>query len=41
MRTFEYRLYPNQAQRQLLMGCLMESRRIYNEMLEATKQQYA
>ena len=41
MRTFEYRLYPNKAQRRLLMGCLIESRHIYNEMLEATKEQYA
>src|SRR5215472_2328664 len=41
MRTFEYRLYPNKAQRALLMGCLIESRHIYNEMLEATKHQYA
>jgi putative transposase len=41
MRTFEYRLYPNQAQRRLLMGCLIESRHIYNEMLAATKEQYA
>jgi hypothetical protein len=40
MRTFEYRLYPNRAQRQQLMACLMESRAIYNEMLEALKAQY-
>jgi putative transposase len=40
MRTFEYRLYPTQAQRKLLMGCLIASRHIYNEMLAATKEQY-
>lgn len=40
MRTFEYRLYPTCAQRQQLMTCLMESRAIYNEMLEALKAQY-
>lgn len=41
MRAFEYRLYPNKAQRSRLLGCLIESRHIDNEMLEATKQQYA
>jgi putative transposase len=40
MRTFEYRLYPNRAQRQQLMACLIESRVIYNEMLAALKAQY-
>jgi helix-turn-helix protein len=40
MRTFEYRLYPNRAQRQHLMACLVESRAIYNEMLAALKAQY-
>jgi transposase len=40
MRTFEYRLYPNRAQRQQLMACLIESRAIYNEMLEMLKAQY-
>jgi putative transposase len=40
MRTFEYRLYPNRAQRQQLMACLMESRAIYNEMLATLKAQY-
>jgi putative transposase len=40
MRTFEYRLYPNDAQRQQLMACLIESRAIYNEMLAALKAQY-
>ena len=41
MRTFEYRLYPNKEQSHLLMGCLIESRKLYNEMLEITKGQYA
>src|SRR5437764_249508 len=41
MRTFEYRLYPNKEQSRLLMGCLAESRHIYNEMLETVKVQYA
>jgi putative transposase len=40
MRTFEYRVYPNRAQRQQLMACLIESRAIYNEMLEALQAQY-
>lgn len=41
MKTFEYRLYPNRAQQALLMACLIESRHLYNEMLEMTKAQYA
>jgi putative transposase len=40
MRTFEYRLYPNRAQRQQLMACLIESRAIFNEMLATLKAQY-
>lgn len=40
MRTFEYRLYPNNEQRHLLMQCLIESRGIYNAMLEQVKAQY-
>lgn len=40
MRTFEYRVYPNRAQRQQLMACLIESRAIYNEMLESLKAEY-
>src|SRR5712691_11440156 len=40
MRTFEYRLYPNKEQYQLLMQCLSESRAIYNGMLETVKAQY-
>src|SRR5713226_9094959 len=41
MRTFEFRLYPNKAQSRKLMACLAESRKLYNEMLENLKQQYA
>ena len=41
MRTFEYRLYPSEEQSHLLMQCLVESRKLYNEMLEITKAQYA
>src|SRR6266699_1128724 len=40
MRTFEYRLYPNKQQRALLMQCLIESRIIYNKMLEMVKTHY-
>jgi putative transposase len=40
MRTFEFRLYPNKEQSRLLIGCLAESRKLYNEMLETVKQQY-
>jgi putative transposase len=40
MRTFEYCVYPNRAQRQQLMACLIESRAIYNEMLADLKAQY-
>jgi hypothetical protein len=40
MRTFEYRLFPNRAQRQQLMTCLSESRIISNELLEGLKAQY-
>src|SRR5215467_823671 len=40
MRTFEYRLYPNRAQRRQLMACLIESRAIYNEMLAGLKVQF-
>src|SRR2546428_688302 len=40
MRTFEYRLYPNKAQRAMLMQCLIETRHLYNEMLATIKQQY-
>lgn len=41
MRTFEYRLYSNRSQRQQLLACLKDSRGLYNEMLAASKQQYA
>lgn len=40
MKTFEYRLFVNKQQHTLLTQCLRESRMIYNEMLEITKQQY-
>src|SRR5207249_10236510 len=40
MRTFEYRLYPNKEQQRMLMQCLMESRHLYNEMLQASKEHY-
>src|SRR5437660_12574945 len=40
MRTFEFRLYPNKEQSRLLMACLAESRKLFNEMLAQMKQQY-
>jgi putative transposase len=40
MKTFEFRLYPNKKQREHLDSVLAESRLIYNEMLEHTKQIY-
>src|SRR6267154_6713571 len=40
MKTFEYRLYMNKEQARSLMACLVESRHIYNAMLERVKQQY-
>jgi putative transposase len=40
MRTFEYRIYPNKAQAKALMGCLIQSRHLYNEMLAASKEHY-
>jgi putative transposase len=40
MRTYEFRLYPNREQRRRLSACLIESRHIYNEMLEREKQHY-
>lgn len=40
VKTFEYRLYPTKSQRALLMACLKESRKLYNEMLAMTKVQY-
>ena len=41
IKTSEYRLYPNRCQRQLLIACLAESRRLYNEMLEQVQDHYA
>src|ERR1700730_1062181 len=40
MKTFEYRLFVNKKQTHLLMQCLIESRAIYNGMLETVKAQY-
>ncbi len=40
MRTYEYRLFVNKEQSHLLMQCLIESRLIYNQMLETVKVQY-
>ena len=40
MKTFEYRLFVKKHQHALLVQCLRESRILYNEMLEITKQQY-
>lgn len=40
MKTFEYRLFVNKEQSHLLMQCLIESRLIYNQMLEMVKAQY-
>ncbi len=40
MRTFEYRLFVNKEQHSKLMACLIESRGIYNAMLETVKAQY-
>jgi len=40
MKTFEYRLFVKKQHYALLMQCLCESRIIYNEMLEVTKQHY-
>ena len=39
-KAFEYRLYPNRGQHRLLLSCLAESRRLYNEMLEMVKAHY-
>src|SRR5262245_1341963 len=40
MRTFEYRVYPDRAQRQQLMACLMESRARSHAMLADRNAQY-
>src|SRR5713226_7653649 len=40
MRTFEYRLYPNKAQRRHLIACLAETRHIYNAMRAVARQEY-
>jgi putative transposase len=41
LKTFEYRLYPNRCQRELLVACLRESRYLYNQMLEQVRDHYA
>ena len=41
IKTFEYRLYPDCRQRELLMKCLIESRHLYNEVLAQVKDYYA
>jgi putative transposase len=41
LKTFEYRLFTNRAQDTLLLSCLAESRRIYNEMLEMVKDHHS
>ncbi|HEX4207033.1 MAG TPA: transposase, partial [Ktedonobacteraceae bacterium] len=40
MKTFEYRLFVNTEQHCKLMQCLIESRTIYNGMLETVKRAY-
>ena len=40
MKTFEYRLYPTELQQKQLMACLIQSRLLYNEMLEKTIKHY-
>lgn len=40
-KTFEYRLYPTRVQRAMLLSCLVESRRLYNEMLEMVTTHYS
>jgi hypothetical protein len=39
-KAFEYRLYPNRRQREALLKCLVESRRLCNEMLEVVKEHH-
>ena len=40
MRTYQFRLYPNQEQCRRLNACLYESRLLFNEMLACQKQHY-
>jgi hypothetical protein len=40
VRTFEYRLFVNKGQHAGLIECLIQSRGIYNAMLEMVKAQY-
>lgn len=37
MRTYVFRLYPTKAQQRRLMACLIDSRHLYNEMLDRVK----
>src|SRR5215211_1247592 len=37
LKTFEYRLFPTRSQGERLTACLIESRHLYNEMLEQVK----
>ncbi|MCA1687427.1 MAG: helix-turn-helix domain-containing protein, partial [Actinobacteria bacterium] len=39
-KTFEYRLFVNRSQHAMLLSCLAQSRRLYNEMLEMVKAHY-
>ena len=39
-KTFEYRLFVNRSQHAMLLSCLAQSRRLYNEMLELVKAHY-
>jgi putative transposase len=39
-KTFEYRLFVNRSVHAMLISCLAESRRLYNEMLEVVKAHY-
>jgi putative transposase len=40
VKTFEYRLFTTREQERLLLSCLIASRHLYNEMLEAVKAEY-
>jgi putative transposase len=39
-KSFEYRLYPTRTQRGMLLSSLVQSRHLYNEMLESVKAHY-
>jgi IS605 OrfB family transposase len=40
VKTFEYRLNTTREQKRQLMACLIESRHLYNQMLEVVKTEY-